>query len=375
MSDDGRQILRAARRWVVKLGSALATNDGHGLNVDSIDAWVADLAALARAGHELVVVSSGAIAEGVVRLGWKRRPHALHELQAAAAVGQMGLIQAYESCSQRHGLHTAQILLTREDLADRRRYLNARSTLRTLVGLRVLPVINENDTVATDEIRFGDNDTLAGLVANLVEAHALVLLTDQEGLYTADPRLDAGARLVPLAQAGDPALEAMAGDGGQWGRGGMRTKLGAARLAARSGTATVIANGRLPGILGRLAAGEPIGTLLLPGEGRLAARKRWLAGNLKARGDLTLDDGAVRVIRDRGRSVLAVGVTHVSGDFMRGELVRCLDAAGTEIGLGLVNYSATEARAIMGQPSDRIEAVLGYAYEAELIHRDNLVLA
>lgn len=375
MSEDGRQTLRAARRWVVKLGSALATNDGHGLNVDSIDAWVADLAALARAGHEMVVVSSGAIAEGVVRLGWKRRPHALHELQAAAAVGQMGLIQAYESCCQRHGLHTAQILLTREDLADRRRYLNARSTLRTLIGLRVLPVINENDTVATDEIRFGDNDTLAGLVSNLIEAHVLVLLTDQEGLYTANPRTDPGARLVPLAQAGDPALEAMAGDGGQWGRGGMRTKLSAARLAARSGTATVIASGRQPGIIGRLAAGEPIGTLLLPGEGRLVARKRWLAGNLAPRGELTLDDGAVRVIRDHGRSLLAVGVTAVEGEFVRGELVRLRDPAGREVGLGLANYGASEARVIMGQTSDRIEALLGYAYEAELIHRDNLVLA
>ncbi|MGE0386726.1 MAG: glutamate 5-kinase [Gammaproteobacteria bacterium] len=373
MPDQRAQIL-AGRRWVIKLGSALATNDGKGLNLASIDRWVADLAAMKREGFEPLVVSSGSIAEGVVRLGWKRRPTALHELQAAAAVGQMGLIQAYETCAQRHGLRTAQILLTHADLADRDRYLNAGTTLRTLVELDVLPVINENDTVATDEIRFGDNDTLAALVSNLVDAHVLVILTDQEGLYTADPRSDANATLVPLATAGDPALEAMAGDGGEWGRGGMRTKVSAARLAARSGTATIVANGRLPDILTRLVRGEPIGTLFVPGEERLAARKRWLAGTLKPRGDLVLDDGAVRVLREAGRSLLAVGVSEVRGEFGRGDPVSCRDRAGTEIARGLSNYSAADIRSIKGVASDRIEAMLGYVFEPELIHRDNLVL-
>ncbi|MCC7410998.1 MAG: glutamate 5-kinase [Gammaproteobacteria bacterium] len=366
--------LAACRRWIIKLGSALATNDGRGLNLESIDAWMTDVAALVRRGYEPIIVSSGSIAEGVVRLGWKRRPHALHELQAAAAVGQMGLVQAWETCAQRHGLHTAQVLLTHEDLADRRRYLNARSTLQTLIRLRVIPIINENDTVATDEIRFGDNDTLAGLVTNLVEAHALVILTDQQGLYSADPRVHADARLIPAGRAGDAALEAMAGEGGAWGRGGMRTKLRAATLAARSGAVTVIASGREPAVLARLAAGESIGTRLAPGQERLVARKQWLAGNLRSRGYLDLDDGAVRVIRAHGRSLLAVGVTGVGGDFRRGELVVCRDRDGREIARGLSNYAASEIRLIKGLASDRIEATLGYAYEPELIHRDNLVL-
>jgi len=373
--DEGRARVAGGRRWVVKLGSALTTNDGRGLNLESIDRWIADLADLTREGLEPVVVSSGSIAEGVARLGWGRRPHALHQLQAAAAVGQTGLVQAYESCCQRYGLRTAQVLLTHEDLSDRRRYLNARSTLRTLIELGVLAVINENDTVATEEIRFGDNDTLAGLVANLIEAHVLIILTDQDGLYTADPRLDPAARLVPVAAAGDPALGAMAGAGGAWGRGGMRTKLRAAELAARSGTVTVIAGGRQPGVLRRLAAGEAVGTLLEPGQGRLAARKRWLAGNLNSRGELLLDDGAARVLREQGRSLLPVGVTGVRGDFVRGEVVVCRDPAGEEVGRGLANYSAAEMRLVRGLSSDRIEERLGYAYEPELIHRDNFVLA
>jgi glutamate 5-kinase len=370
-----RERLASGRRWVVKLGSALTTNDGSGLDLESMAAWVSDLATLRARGYEPVVVSSGAIAEGVVRLGWSNRPSALHQLQAAAAVGQMGLIRAYETCCQRFGLRTAQILLTHEDLADRQRYLNARSTLQTLLELNVLPIINENDTVATDEIRFGDNDTLAGLVANLVEAHVLVILTDQEGLFSADPRVDPDARLIRLANAGDPVLESLAGEGGAWGRGGMRTKLGAAKLAARSGTLTVIACGRVPGVLARLAAGESIGTLLLPAQERLAARKQWLAANLKPRGELVIDSGAVRVLRQHGRSLLPVGVREVRGEFSRGELVTCRDAHGAEIARGLVNYSATEVRAILGVASDRIASTLGYAYEPELIHRDNLVLS
>jgi glutamate 5-kinase len=369
-----RKTLAEARRWVVKIGSSLATNQGQGLRADSLEVWVTQIAALCREGREIVIVTSGAVAEGVVRLGWPARPHALHRLQAAAAVGQMGLIQTYEACFKRHGLHTAQVLLTHDDAADRRRYLNARSTLQTLLSLGVVPVVNENDTVATEEIRFGDNDTLAGLCANLVEARLLVILTDQAGLYERDPRLDPHARFIPEARAGDPALEAMAGQGMTLGRGGMQTKLRAAALAARSGTATVIACGAEPEILTRLARGEALGTLLVPGQGPLAARKRWLAGGLKPRGRLVLDEGAVRVLTRSGRSLLSVGVRLVEGEFARGELVSCVDREGREIARGLINYAAAEARDIMGQPSDRIEQILGYVDEPELIHRDNLVL-
>lgn len=370
-----REQLGRSRRWVVKIGSALLTNDGQGLARDAIEAWVQQLAQLRLQGLELILVSSGAVAEGLSRLGWTRRPHAIHELQAAAAVGQMGLVQAYESCFQRHGLHTAQVLLTHEDLADRSRYLNARSTLRTLLRLGVVPVVNENDTVATEEIRFGDNDTLAALVANLVEADLMVILTDQAGLYECDPRTDPQACLVREGRAGDPALEAMAGaTGGNLGRGGMYTKVRAAARAGRSGTSTIIASGREAEVLSRIAAGDAIGTVLHAGQEPLAARKQWLAGQLKVRGRLRLDAGAVQVLRESGRSLLPVGVTAVEGDFERGELVACLGPDGSEVARGLVNYSAEESRRIMGQPSDRIEQVLGYVDEPELIHRDDFVL-
>ena len=370
-----REELGRSRRWVVKIGSALLTNDGQGLARDAIEAWVQQLAQLRLQGLELILVSSGAVAEGLSRLGWTRRPHAIHELQAAAAVGQMGLVQAYESCFQRHGLHTAQVLLTHEDLADRSRYLNARSTLRTLLRLGVVPVVNENDTVATEEIRFGDNDTLAALVANLVEADLMVILTDQAGLYECDPRTDPQACLVREGRAGDPALEAMAGaTGGNLGRGGMYTKVRAAARAGRSGTSTIIASGREAEVLSRIAAGDAIGTVLHAGQEPLAARKQWLAGQLKVRGRLRLDAGAVRVLRESGRSLLPVGVTAVEGDFERGELVACLGPDGSEVARGLVNYSAEESRRIMGQPSDRIEQMLGYVDEPELIHRDDFVL-
>jgi glutamate 5-kinase len=371
---NGREQLRAKKRWVIKIGSALATNAGQGLNVASIDAWVAEAAALWKAGKEVVLVTSGAVAEGVARLGWKERPHALHELQAAAAVGQMGLVQTYEQSFQKHGIRTAQVLLTHDDVASRHRYLNARSTLRTLLQLRVIPVINENDTVATEEIRLGDNDTLGALVANLIEADVLVLLTDQDGLFDKDPRQHADARLVPEAVPGDPALEAMAGEGGAWGRGGMRTKVRAARRAAQSGATTLIASGFVPNVITRLADGESLGTRFHPGQETLAARKQWLASGLNLQGSLHLDAGAVRVLREQGRSLLAVGVRDVDGDFQRGALVACLGPDGREVARGLVNYSATEARAIRGLPSDQIEAKLGYCDEPELIHRDNLVL-
>lgn len=371
-----RQELAKARRWVVKVGSSLLTAEGRGLDHELIAAWAEQITALRARGAEVVLVSSGAVAEGMQRLGWKRRPHALHELQAAAAVGQMGLIQAYESCFKRHGVHAAQILLTHEDLASRQRYLNARSTLRTLLTLAVVPVVNENDTVAVDEIRFGDNDTLAALVANLIEAEVLVLLTDQPGMYDADPRAHPEAQLIREARADDPELEAMATAGGvgTLGRGGMLTKVKAAARAARSGAATVIAWGREPGVLGRIAAGEEVGTFFVPAREPIAARKRWLAGQLQAKGRLILDDGAIRVLKQSGRSLLPVGVKGVEGRFLRGELVVCVGPDGVEVAKGLVNYSAEEARRIMGKPSERIEALLGYVDEPELIHRDNLVL-
>lgn len=363
------------QRWVIKIGSALLTNDGQGLAVDAIDAWVEQIAGLRQSGHEVLLVSSGAVAEGLARLGWTRRPHALHKLQAAAAIGQMGLVQAYESRFQKHGLHTAQVLLTHEDLADRQRYLNARSTLNTLLDLGVIPIVNENDTVATEEIRLGDNDTLAALVANLVEADLLVLLTDQQGLMDGDPRINPGARLIPEALAGDAALEKMAaGSGGALGRGGMLTKVRAAARAARSGTMTLIAAGNEHNILQRLAADEKLGTRLMPVRGAVAARKQWLAGQLKVRGRLLLDAGAVKVLRGAGSSLLPVGVTRVEGEFDRGDLVVCLDPAGEEVARGLVNYSAADSKQIIGQPTGRIEELLGYIDETELIHRDNLVL-
>lgn len=371
-----RLQLGQSRRWVVKVGSSLLTNNGRGLDRELMGQWVEQIADLRREGVEVVLVSSGAVSEGVKRLGWAKRPHALHELQAAAAVGQMGLVQAYESGFQRFGLHTAQILLSHDDLSSRQRYLNARSTLRTLLALGVVPVVNENDTVAVEEIRFGDNDTLAALVANLVEAELLVILTDQEGMYDRDPRQNPEARLIHEARAADPDLERMAAGGGvgQWGRGGMLTKVRAAVRAARSGTATLIAAGRRPGVLRQVRLGEQVGTLILPSQEPLVARKQWLAGQLQLRGQLVIDDGAVKVLREFGRSLLPVGVVEVRGGFARGEVVACLDGAGREVARGLVNYSADEARKLMRQPTERIREILGYIDEPELIHRDNLVL-
>ena len=369
-----RKHLKNSRRWVVKIGSALLTADGSGLDQYAIAGWVKQIAALRVQGLEIVLVSSGAIAEGMKRLGWAKRPHTLFEQQAAAAVGQMGLVQAYESCFQLHDIHTAQVLLTHEDLSDRQRYLNARSTLRSLLDLGVVPVVNENDTVVTDEIRFGDNDTLAALVANLIEADALIILTDQEGLFEQDPRTSENAQLVHEADAEDEALERMVGGSGDLGRGGMLTKLRAARLASRSGTATVITHGRTSDVLTQLHAGSEVGTYLQPGQAPLVARKQWLAGHLQLQGKLTLDDGAVKVLKENGRSLLPVGVVAVEGDFKRGEAVACVDSQGQEIARGLVNYSSEESRKIKGCSSGELESVLGYVDEPELIHRDNLVL-
>ncbi|NOX75514.1 MAG: glutamate 5-kinase [Gammaproteobacteria bacterium] len=369
-----RTELNKTKRWVVKIGSALLTADGRGLDHDAIRGWVAQMAELRAQGVELVLVSSGAVAEGMMRLGWAQRPHALHAQQAAAAVGQMGLVQAYESSFQKHGIHTAQVLLTHDDLSSRQRYLNARSTLRTLLDLGVVPVVNENDTVVTDEIRFGDNDTLAALVANLVEADVLVILTDQAGLFDRDPRKHTDAKLVPEARAGDESLERLVGEPGALGRGGMLTKLRAASLAARAGVVTVIASGKEANVLTVLRAGETVGTLLHASSEPLAARKQWLAGQLQLRGQLKLDDGAAHVLRESGGSLLAVGITDVSGTFERGEVVACVDGRGQEVARGLVNYSATETRRVMGRPSSDMEALLGYVDEVEIIHRDNLVL-
>jgi glutamate 5-kinase len=367
--------IATAMRIVVKVGSSLVTNDGRGLDHAAVARWAGDIAAQKHAGKEIVLVSSGAIAEGMQRLGWVTRPRAVHDLQAAAAVGQMGLVQAYEAAFAKYDLHTAQVLLTHEDLADRRRYLNARTTLTTLLALGVIPIINENDTVTTDEIRFGDNDTLAALVTNLIEAELLVLLTDQDGLYTRDPRKDRSATLVRSARAGDPALEAMAGDAGTAiGRGGMLTKVLAAKRAARSGASTVIACGREIDVLTRLAAGEAIGTALVADTGSLAARKQWLADHVRLAGTLTLDAGAVRALAREGKSLLPIGVVAVDGTFGRGEVVGCIAPDGSEIARGLINYGSQETARILRKPSSEIEAILGYVDESELIHRDNLVL-
>ncbi|MES1980583.1 MAG: glutamate 5-kinase [Pseudomonadota bacterium] len=376
MSDTtSSSVLRNAKRIVVKVGSSLVTNEGRGLDFNAIGEWCTQLAALVKDGREVIMVSSGAIAEGMKRLGWTNRPKAIHELQAAAAVGQMGLIQAYETKLRENGIGSAQVLLTHADLADRERYLNARSTLLTLLQLGVVPVINENDTVVIDEIKFGDNDTLGSLVANLVEADALIILTDQRGLYTADPRKNPDAKFVDVAKAGDPALEAMAGGvGSSIGSGGMITKILAAKRAAGSGASTVIAWGREPQALIRLTQGEAIGTLLVAQTQKNQARKQWIADHLQMRGSVTVDAGAVSKVRDEGKSLLPIGMTAVQGEFSRGDVIAVRDAEGVEIARGLANYSSSEARLICRKASSEFEKLLGYTGEAEMLHRTNLVL-
>ena len=371
----GSAALREARRIVVKVGSSLVTNEGRGLDDEAIGEWCRQLAALLRDGREVVMVSSGAIAEGMKRLGWRTRPQEINELQAAAAVGQMGLAQVYETKLRENGVGSAQVLLTHADLADRERYLNARSTLLTLLKLGVVPVINENDTVVTDEIKFGDNDTLGALVANLVEADALVILTDQKGLFTADPRKDPTARFVHEAVAGDPALEVMAGGAGSsLGRGGMITKILAAKRAAGSGASTVIAWGREADALLRLSRGEAIGTLLVAQTAKHQARKRWMADHLQMRGAVTVDAGAASKVRAEGKSLLPIGMTDVDGEFSRGDVIAVRDAQGVELARGLANYSSAEARMLCRKPSSEFERLLGYVAEPEMVHRDNMVL-
>ncbi len=369
-------VLRDAKRIVVKVGSSLVTNEGRGLDEVAIGEWCRQMAQLIKGGREVIMVSSGAIAEGMKRLGWTVRPHAIQELQAAAAVGQMGLAQMYETKLKLNGLGSAQVLLTHADLADRERYLNARSTLLTLLKLGVVPVINENDTVVNDEIKFGDNDTLGALVANLVEADALVILTDQKGLYTADPRKDASAQFVSQAQAGNAELETMAGGAGSSvGRGGMITKILAAKRAAGSGASTVIAWGREPDVLMRLGQGESIGTLLVAQTQKTQARKQWIADHLQLRGSVVVDAGAATKVREEGKSLLPIGMVQVEGEFSRGDVIAVRDDRGVEIARGLANYASAEARLLCRKPSVEIEKLLGYAGEPEMLHRDNMVLA
>ena len=369
-----REAVAESTRWVIKIGSSLITDDGRGLNHQAIQSWAEQIATLREAGKEILLVSSGAVAEGMARIGWDKRPSALHELQAAAALGQMGLIQHFESCFKQHDIHTAQVLLTHEDLSDRQRYLNARSTLKTLLTLGAIPIINENDTVATDEIRFGDNDTLGALVSNLVEADTLVILTDQQGLFDKDPRYNENVKLISQSTANNKELATMAGDGGELGQGGMRTKITAAQCAARSGTTTIIACGSEENILQKIAQGNTVGTLLTADNEPLTARKQWLANQLKIAGEIHLDTGASKALLKSGVSLLAVGVNKVEGHFQRGEVVSCFDDKGTEIARGLINYDSNESQKIKGQTSEQIESILGYIDDAELIHRDNLVL-
>ena len=368
-------LLTNSKVLIVKVGSSLVTNNGEGLDRAAIAAWATQISALVKAGKQVVLVSSGAIAEGMQRLGWKKRPVEVNELQAAAAVGQMGLVQMYESCFAEHGLHTAQILLTHDDLRDRKRYLNARSTLKTLLDLRVIPIINENDTVVTEEIRFGDNDTLAALVANLIEADALVILTDQQGLFSADPRKDKAAKFINFETAGNIALEQMAGGAGSdVGTGGMLTKILAAKRAANSGAHTVIASGRENDVLIRLANGEVIGTHLKSTQIKTIAKKQWLADHLRLGGKLVLDAGAVKVLKTDGKSLLSIGVIEVQGQFERGDVVACINEAGIEVARGIVNYNSADTSRIKRKASSEIEKILGYVEESELIHRDNLIV-
>ncbi len=373
IKSDTPDTYRPGAVWVIKIGSSVLTANGRGLDVALIGDLVDQMVEVRKSGVQIVLVSSGAVAEGMTRLGLKVRPASLHMLQAAAAVGQMGLIQVYESHFQRHNLHTAQVLLTHDDLRSRERYLNARNTLKNLLSLDVIPVVNENDTVVTDEIRFGDNDTLAALVANLIGASTVVLLTDQKGLFTSNPDKHAEAKLIPSAMSADPLLDKVAGSGGALGQGGMLTKVNAARMAARSGASTVIASGREACCVSQLIQGRITGTLIKSESDLLVARKQWLAA-LPAQGVLHLDAGAARVIRDHGRSLLGVGIKALSGDFTRGDVVSCVDEFGVELARGLINYSAQEAELLCGQPSSEIEKIVGYVGDDEIIHRDNLVL-
>ena len=369
-----RETIKSTKRWVIKIGSALITDNGCGLKHDNLDNWVNQISTLRERGIDIVIVSSGAVAEGLTRLNWKNRPNIIHKLQAAAAVGQMGLIQAYETCFQKYNKQTAQVLLTHDDISNRTRYLNARTSLNTLLQLGVVPIVNENDTVATDEIRFGDNDTLAGLVANLIDAELLVLLTDQNGLYTSDPRKDSSAELIEQAKADDESLEKYAGDSSNYGRGGMLTKLKAASIASKSNTQTIIASGNESSILLKIANSEKVGTLLTTSKDTLQAKKQWLANQAYLKGRVTIDSGAVTAIIKSGKSLLPIGVKSITGEFKRGEIISCIDLDGKEIARGLSNYDSIQATSIMGKSSEEIGELLDCKDEDELIHWDNMIL-
>lgn len=369
-----RSEIKKAQRWVIKVGSSLVTEDGQGLNSDLIHQWSDQVKELRAKGVEIIWVSSGSVAAGMQRLGWSKRPTALHELQVAAAVGQASLIRCYEDTFAGHNITTAQVLLTHADFENRQRYLNASATFRSMLELKLLPIVNENDTVAVDEIRFGDNDSLAAMVTDLIDADLLLILTDQQGLYDANPRDNENASFISEAKASDEKLMAYASGGGELGLGGMITKLKAARIASRTGASTIIANGRIDNVLQSIYAGDDVGTLLVSDQNRIGARKQWIANQLHVKGELMLDDGATRVLKDSGKSLLPIGVTHVSGQFERGELVRCVNPEGKEIARGLVNYSVMEAEQIIGKKSDKISFILGYIGDLELIHRDNLVI-
>ena len=370
-----RSEIKKAQRWVIKVGSSLVTESGQGLNSNLIRQWSDQVKDLRTEGIEIIWVSSGSVAAGMQRLSWQKRPNSLHELQVAAAVGQASLIRCYEDTFARHSITTAQVLLTHADFENRQRYLNACATFRSMLELKLLPIVNENDTVAVDEIRFGDNDSLAAMVADLIDADLLVILTDQKGLYDANPRDNSSANFISIAKAGDEKLMAYASGGGELGMGGMLTKLKAARIASRTGASTVIANGRLDSVLQSIYAGSEVGTLLVSDQNNIGARKKWIANQLHVKGQLMLDDGAVRVLKESGKSLLPIGVTHVSGKFERGELVSCIDNEKNEIARGLVNYASSEAQKIIGKKSNNISSILGYIGDFELIHRDNLVLS
>ncbi len=371
---DGQRQLKACKRIVVKIGSSLLTANGQGLDLEAISHWAKQIVDLHHAGHEMILVTSGAVAEGMVRMKLPHRPTDLPSLQACAAIGQMGLIQTWSSVLDRHHIKTAQVLLTHDDLTDRRRYLNSCDALQQLIDWHVIPVINENDTVSTDEIRFGDNDTLAAMVAGQVHADLLIILTDQQGMFDADPRSNPEAKLLSTVRALDETLFEMAGGSGTLGTGGMLTKVRAARLAAKSGCPTLIASGESDRVLARLMAGELLGTLFITDDDRMTAHQQWLAAHLQTAGRLVIDDGAVNAIKTQHRSLLPVGVKAIEGHFDRGDVVECVDRQGKRIAVGRVNFSSRSAELVKGLASDKVYQVLGEARSLEMIHRNHMAI-
>jgi len=373
--DIRKKTLGKTRRIVVKVGSSILASVEKGLHREVFSHLAKEISDIKRKGYEIVLVSSGAIAAGMEKLGYRARPQSITQKQATAAVGQGRLMKIYEDHFSRYQQIVAQILLTHDDLSHRRRFLNARNTLLALLGLGIIPIINENDTVVVDEIKFGDNDNLSALIANLIEADLLVILTDMEGLCDADPRYHPQAHCISLVEDIDMDIGARIGDaGGPWNVGGMISKIQAARKASRSGIPTVIACGTKEGVLHQILRGKEIGTLILPKEEALSSRKRWIAFNLKPKGDVVVDEGAKRAIVQKGKSLLPSGIVRIRGAFDRGDPVSCLGPKGKEFARGLVNYSAAELEKIKGLRTDHIERALGYKYSDEIIHRDDLVV-